>query len=602
VTAISPLQLGTLLLLLWAALLWLHLRRPRAVRRSVPFLQLWEALPSSGQTRTRWRVQRSWALARALLVATLLAFALHDPAPRRATQSTLLVLDAGAHMQARDVQPNRFEQARALARGLLDSGRELRIAQLDGALTPLSTWSHDPRALARALDTARVSHEATRFAAALPFALAELRGRPQAELLLISDGAFELPDAARRQLEAAGIALHQLRVGTSSHNVGIRSFAVRAQAWDATRCEAMVEIENADDQRHELELTLSEAGRPIDVRPISLAAHGKDTLFFSLGASQARLSARLSQTDDQPLDDVAYAVLSQPPPRRVLLVGGDNRYLESALALDPSLRVERVSPDAYASAAGYDAVIFDRFAPDVLPAAPSLWLAPEAKNGSPYRVLGSVDRPFFEQIERDDPLLRWVALRDVNIRRAQRVQLDPHDKVLARSRLGPLLVTGERSGQPFVALTFDVRESDLVLRSAWPILLARVLERLTATRSELAPSLTLGRSRALAVDGASAQLQTPSGRRRELPVRQGQVWIQPEEPGFHILTAAGSQQLLAANPDADAGLSIAPRRLAAPPKLAARGRFAAAGFTSWWLLAAAALLVLGVDSWSRGRR
>lgn len=609
-TSLSPLQLGALLVMLWAALLVLYLRRPRAQRRSVPFLQLWEALPSSGLTRRRRRVQQSWALLRALAIATLLALALRERAPQPAPRNTLLVLDAGAHMRARDVRPDRFEAARALALAVLDSRRELRIAQLDGALTLLSGWSRDRSVLEAALATARVSYQPTHFAAVLPVALAELRGRPRPELILVSDGAFELPDLARQRLTAAGIELHQLRVGTSSHNVGIRSFSVRAQAWDATRCEVMLELENAGDRSQTLELRLFEAGRPIDVRPVTLPAHARDTQFFALGASQARLSARLSAPDDQALDDVAYAVLSQPAQRRVLVVGAGNHYLESALALDPRLRVERVNPEAYTSAAGYDAVIFDRFVPEVAPQAPSLWLAPEAKNGSPYRVLGEIDRPFFDEQERDDPLLRWVALRDVNIRRAQRVQLDPQDRVLARSRLGPLLVAGERKGQPFLALTFDVRESDLVLRSAWPILLARALERLTGSRDTFAPSLMLGENQPIAFAGTRAELETPSGSRRQLDVREGRVWIQPDEPGFYILRSVISRvpvpvpepQLLAANPNPDAGLHITPRELAAPPsRVAASSGFTSARLSSWWLLLAAALLILGVDSWSRGR-
>ena len=85
-------------------------------------------------------------------------------------------------------------------------------------------------------------------------------------------------------------------------------------------------------------------------------------------------------------------------------------------------------------------------------------------------------------------------------------------------------------------------------------------------------------------------------------MRQGQVWIQPDQPGFHILTSADSQQLLAANADPAAGLHIAPRQLAPASSRVVQRGVAAAGFATSWLLAAAALCVLGLDSWRRGRR
>ncbi|HKU39406.1 MAG TPA: VWA domain-containing protein [Polyangiales bacterium] len=590
-TTLSLAQLGALLALIWAGLLWLYLRRPRALQKRVPFLALWDALPGAGLARRRFRVERTWALLRALLASAALAFALHDPQPG-APQRTLLVLDAGAHMLARDVAPNRFEAARRAAGELVRArvGRgELRIAQLASELTPLTGWTRDVAQLNAALERARASYAATRF----PAALEATRGT---EVILISDGAFQLPETARAQLAAAGVELRQLRVGESSHNVGIRAFAARADAWDAARAELLVEVENADGQPHELELRLFEAGRAIDVRPLRLAASTRRREIFTLGASEDRLAVRLSAADAQPLDDLAYAVLSQPKPRRVLLVSAGNRYLERALELDPRLQLERVSPEAYASATGYDAVIFDRFAPASLPEAPSLWIAPD---GGPYRVLGSLERPFFDELESDEPLLRWIALRDVNIRRAQRVSLEPRDHVLARSRLGPLLVSGEREGRAFLAFTFDVRESDLVLRAAWPILLHRAIERLTGARSELETSLWLGASqpRALPPSATNARLIAPSGATRELEPRAGQVWIEPAEPGFQRLIAGDSERLLAANPDPAAALHIAPRQLVPPPE-AATTRTLAASAPLWWLLLVAALLVLALDTWA----
>ena len=615
---ISPLQLGGLLALAVALLLFLHLRTRRPQRLRVPFLAAWDEVASAHVAYgARLAPARSWALARALLIAAALAFALSDPQPEwlvGAPRTTLIVLDAGAHMQAREAVGSdrietRFEHARALAeRAARDHAAlgDVLVAQLDSTLAVLSNVSRDPTQLSAAVGRARVSYEPTRFGALTAFARERLRGM-HAELILISDGAFELAATDRAQLQAAGVNLRQLRVGASAENIAVRSFAVRAYAWDAQRCEARVDVENYDARERSVELTLLEHDRPIAVEPVRLPAGGRVTRSFALTASGSHFSARIlpndAGLDRQPIDDVAYAVLAQPPTRRVLLVTSGLRYLEDALALDPRLAVDRVAPDAYRSADGYALAIFDRFVPRLPPTVPSLWFAPNAARelgGAPYRVTGSVERPFFDDVETDHPLLRAVSLHDVNIQRAQRVKLESGDRALASSQLTPLVVSGTRSGQRFIALTFDVRESDLVLRTAWPIFVSHAVSLLTAADASFESPLTLGRTelRSVALAGTpTAVLNGPNGERRTLPVRDGRVALTLALPGFYELSAVGERRLLAANVDTSAASRIAPRRFAPEPEAArASSPLRAANLSVSASLLVLALLVLAIDA------
>lgn len=629
---LAPLSLGQLTLLLALAfglLAWLHLRTPRPLRTRVPFLNAWDEVAPAGTARpARWTLTRAWGLLRAMFLVALIGIALTDPQPRwlvAPKHTTLIVLDAGAHMRATDEKPSRFERARMLASNALagrSAGDDVMVAQLDSALTPLSGWTRDRPQLKAAVNAARVGYAATRFGAVAEFARDHLRGKVHAELILISDGAFSASPSELTALRDAGIALRQLPVGTSSTNLAIRAFAVRAYPWDAERSEAMVELENTDTQPHAVELTLFEESRPIDVRPLRLPARSRTRHFIAVGASGRRFSARIEAqgrgVDAQRLDDEAYAVLAQPPPRRILLVSSGLHYLESALALDSKLVVDKVSPDAFRSASGYDLVMFDRFVPPEPAQVPALWLAPNASStatpAAPYRVLGTIERPFFDEVAVDHPLLRSVSLRDVNIRRAQRVQVEPGDTILARSKLGPLIVQGERRGSPFIALAFDVRESDLVLRTAWPILISQIVRQLTgASSAVLEVPLRLGQLQPVDValpdagDGARdldtdstprrARLRAPSGRLTDLTIRDRRVWLTPDEPGFYELRAEEPGQLLAANPDADAVAQIAPRKFAPEPTHESNlTRVWLARDVPWRGLIAAALVLLGIEA------
>jgi hypothetical protein len=626
VSLLAPLslaELAALLVLAFGLLAWLHLRTPRPVRTRVMFLGAWdEVAPASAASPARWTLTRSWGLLRAMFLVTLIGIALSDPQPQwfvGPKHTTLIVLDAGAHMRAIDEKPSRFERARVLAANELaarSTRDDVMVAQLDSALTPLSGWIRDPQQRQAAVAAARVTHEATRFSAAAEFARDHLRGKPHPELILISDGAFRASPSELGALRDAGIALRQLPVGTSSMNLAIRTFAVRAYPWDAERCEAMVELENTDGQPHAVELTLFEESRPIDVRPLRLPPRSRTRHFIAVGATGRRFSARIEArdraVDAQPSDDDAYAVLAQLPPRRVLLVSSGQRYLESALALDSSLVVDKISPDAYRAPTGYDLAIFDQFVPPEPAQVATLWLAPNASSvdapAAPYRVLGTIERPFFDEVATDNPMLRSVSLRDVNIRKAQRVQAEPGDQILARSKVGPLIVQGERRGFPFIALAFDVRESDVVLRTAWPILLSQMVRQLTAASGAgLEVPLLLGQLQprdVVAYPSAGnrarperAQLRAPSGRITDLPIRDRRVWLTPDESGLYELTTAGPVQLLAANSNAEAAAQITPRIFA--PKPASKSNLARVGLTGdvpWRILIAVALLLLGIEA------
>lgn len=622
---LSLAQLGALLAVAFALLAWLHLRTPRPQRTRVPFLDAWdEVAPQQAARPTTWALTKSWPLLRAIAIVTLIAVALVDPKPSwlaSPARTTLLVLDAGAHMRATDEKPSRFERAREIASGLLEqraAGDRVMIAQLDSTLTALSGWIETRRErvqLQAAVDAARVSYQGTRFEALSKFARERLRGKPGAEVLLISDGAFQIAPAELNALRDAGVELRQLKVGLSADNLAIRTFAVRAYPWGGERCEALVDLENTGPLPRDVELALFEEGRPIDVRPFRLEARSRVRKLLEFGATGTRFSARISAkagaADAQPLDDEAYAVLAQAPPRRVLLVTEGQRYLESALALDRRLLVEKQAPEAYRSARGYDLVIFDRFVPSDPPGVATLWLAPSdtaAATVAPYRVLGSIDRPFFDEARSEDPVLRSVSLRDVNIRRAQRAQLEPNDEVLARSKLGPLIVKGVRVGVPFIALTFDVRESDLVLRTGWPILVSQLVRQLTAAGSAaLDVPLQLGRpqSRDLTAPGeVFAKLRAPSGKTTDLDVRGQRVQLTPDEPGFYELRSSGSLQLMAANVGSDAPATIEPREWAPEPAPDRPWRRSWHSRGSAWTLLFGALLVLALEVWrgSRGWR
>ena len=601
----------------WALLLALYWIKPVRRRVVVSFMQLWDAvLPS--ETSARWfgRLGHVGSLLIMLAIGAALVFALHDPHGTHAVtvHTRLLLIDVGQHMQANDVPPSRMAEARRLAERLIATkspSETWLVAQLGTEVKPLAVPSRQQVDLVAGLRELSATDGATNFDAAVAFAVAALSEQPAPTLCLISDGAFDVSTSALATLEHHGIALEQLSVGTSRRNVGIRSFNVRRSASDTTQAELLIEIENAADHAESLDLTIYGDERALEVAQFELPPHAVSRRVISQVAGYAeRFEARLSLTrgpDALAADDRAYAVLPPLRPKRILLVSDGNRYLEAGLLVDPSWKVSVVAPAQYHGTRGWDLVVFDRYTPELPPGLPSVYIAPRPTNSAapnPFAVRGFAQRPSFDSVKLEHPLLRRLALRDVNMVRALRVIPQPEDEILAAAGDVPLIVSGVRAGQRFVALTFDVRESDLPLRVAWPLLCAHIVEWLSPTNADYRPGLTVGNARRLTVtdNDQMATVRAPDGRAQPIPLRKQQLSITPARSGFYRFDAGAERSTWAATRDPGVSVAIAPRRIAGATESAARSATPRLGAPLWSLLLAAAWLAVLLEWFTYQRR
>src|SRR5262245_851920 len=147
-------------------------RRPVAV----PFSRLWERILRDKEATSLFsQLKRLLSLLLQLALLALLLLALGDP---RTAQNLLegrnvvILVDSSASMQATDVGPNRLAEGkrriRDSVRGLGGSDRML-VAQMDGAVTPLSTMTNDVTELEGALDAIKPSETRADFPRALRF-------------------------------------------------------------------------------------------------------------------------------------------------------------------------------------------------------------------------------------------------------------------------------------------------------------------------------------------------------------------------------------------------------------------------------------------------
>lgn len=556
-------QVGALFGVAALAALGLYMLKLRRRAVAVPFSMLWQRILRDKESTSLFsRLKRLLSLLLQLALIALIALAAGDPRAEesvRAGRQLVVLVDASASMQSTDVGPTRLDAAlgevRSLVRSLGGSDRML-IAQLDAQITPLGPMTSDTAELERAIDAIRATDTRADFSRGLRFATDTLRGAERGEIVLVSDGQLGEARDASGVVHLGDTKLTFIRVGEHGDNVAITQFAVRRYPLDKSRYEVMLEVMNTGEAPADVELKILGDGEIVDLSRIKLAAGERLPRFYpNLSGASRTLEAVIAPVgeakDYLPADNHAYALLPERRRAKVLVVSAGNTYLEAALLLDEYLDVETIAPAEYPSVVArtntYDVVVFDRVTPLDAPKTHALYLDPRGE-GSPVAVGEEVDRPWFDKVDEKHPVTRFVQLSDVNIARGRPLKPKSGDHAIGVSRdFGPLLVAGARKGHRFVALGFDVSESDMPLRPAWPLLVLGAIGWFSDDDASYLSSLRTGEVWHVNMpEGQThARVTWPDGRRRVVPVHDGKAVFVGDRAGFYEISlerpVAGTQ-------------------------------------------------------------
>ena len=592
-TLLAPLALlGLLFVPLIVAFYLLRLRRHE---RTVSSTFLWQALVRDVEANAPWqRLRRSLLLLLQLLVVVALVLVVAGPSGERAAglaRDLVLVVDASASMAATDVFPDRLTAAkRAAIAALADlpaDGRVSVVAAADSARV-VANEATDRGRVSRAIESIEQSTAPGRLAEALTLA-GELAERARgAEILVVTD------DAASAAPEVAlAVPLRVLTVGTERDNQAIAALAVRTDPSGLERA-VFVSIANYSDSRVMRRLRILADGTPITARDLPMEAVSRaDVVIDELPEGTRVVEAQLAEVpaaengappgpaDLLGLDDRAWAIVPPDRIRRVLLVGPGNAYLQTAFALLPNVELYGATADEYEDTTGkdrFDLFVFDGVLPEELPEAAILAIAPPAS--SPLgAVTGTLPDPAIGQGPAAEPLLRNVDLSRLHIAEAQSMELPDWARlVLPGSGASPLIYGGLRDGVPTAVIAFDLRQSDLPLQVAWPILATNLAGELLGLAPGGVEPVAPGSPVELAMTPGTAALRVtrPDGSVAEMaPSASGATtvtWVETRQLGVYrverVLEPAqpgASDQVASAVPSPSASAGASPAD-GAPPQ------------------------------------
>lgn len=611
---LTPLAFAlTALLPIIVALYFLKLRR---TEQRVSSTYLWRTLVRDTAANAPWqRLQPNLLLLLQLLFVIALIVALARPSTSSsavASSHLILVLDTSASMGATDVKPNRLGQAVAHARQLIQSlPASARVTLIDaGAPVRVPVSGATERGVVlEELGALRPGLSGTDMSSALTLAAAVAANEPDAQVVILSDGHFTLPGNFSLPARAEFVP-----VGQTGANQAIGAFSLTGETSGRTLT-AFVQLINYADEPMTRRLVVRDGnGLLAAARDLNLPPHQSQPVTLpDLPVGNGMYQAQLDGADYLALDDRAWAVAPGRDKARVRVVTTGNRFLETALALLPNVDVTTIKPDELASAqfaaSSSQLTILDSVVPTLtLPSGNLFFIAPPRATEF-FSVTGQIESPQPMAVSSDDPVLRYVDLRDLAIQDATRLALPRWGRVVWMDRAtgAPLLIVGESDGRRIGVLAFDLRHSDLPLQVAFPLLMANLVDALLpGGAGGLPTSVEVGHALTLPVppEITALTIRAPDGTNYALTPAQGRVvFDRADQPGIYEITSQdGGGQVIRRDDVAVNALNSDESDIAPRPALT----LASAGTTStvelprardeWWQpLAWIGLLLLIVE-------
>lgn len=438
-----------------------------------------------------------------LALLGIVVFALADPVATSelsTSRDRILVIDNSSSMQTTSGDGDRFAEARERAESIIRNLRpreRVTIVQTTPTVQVVKAATDHKRSLAQALATIQPAAGAGSLVDAISLADRLLLETSGGSITVLTDGE---PASAETENRVEVVA-----VGGSAQNVGITDLQVRRTLTDATGYELLLEVGNFGSDSVEVTIDLTLNDQLIDVKSLQLKS-GQIHREIQAGTSEtggilkAELTTSRSSDNRLPVDDVAYCVLQDVPRLNVHLVTKGNLFLQTALSANSAVELTTTA-SLPTDRDEIDLLVLHQQVPTRLPDGNVVVIQPQ-QDSDLWTIEGQLDDPFAEVVAPNSDLLRHVNLTNVVMPSA--VKLTPATSVqnLIDAETGdPLYFRISRPAGDVFVLTVDLDQSDLPLRTSFPILFSNLVNHVAGNPSNLQEAVPAGKPATLtAVD------------------------------------------------------------------------------------------------------
>ncbi|MHB1127070.1 MAG: vWA domain-containing protein [Bacillota bacterium] len=462
---LAPWAAGFLLLI--PTIIIFYLLKQKKQNLLVSSTMLWQQVLADIIAQTPWqKLRRSLLLLLQLLLALLLILALLRPAlwsDQAGGSEVYILLDTSASMAAvEEGGQSRLELAKKGIEQLVDTkkrGTLFTLITVGPGPQVLADRTKDRQAVIHGLNGARTGIYTADLESALSLVTALMDKSAQAQVVFFSDGSAVLPE-----LPVPLAGFQYKRVGVRDDNLALGAFSM--QSGEST---ALTRVDNYGTEDKEATIKIYAGDKLLDMQTAAVGAGKSAYQLWNVPQDGTFLEAKLDVDDALAVDNSAWLVLRQAQRVKALLVTSGNVFLEQALKLDRNMVVYKVSPADYPEIKDkYDLYVFDGFWPQRLQ-GPALLVNPPDASGLVEGPEGQVSK--IEPVA-DNNLLANVFWDDVHIAKSKglRAGLDPLLKSGDKVLIGAGMLGEFRTS----AIAFDLHQSDLPLRPAFPILMQNI--------------------------------------------------------------------------------------------------------------------------------
>ncbi len=457
---LSPAEFFVLLGTASAFITALYLLDRNKKRRVVSTLRFWAASTEAEEQKNRKRVREPWSLLLQLVALLCLCLAIaqiHWGGAQRPVRNHVLLIDTSSASVLTDEKT----LARQYVQRLPATDRVM-LVEVDGLVTPITSFTSDRTQLEQSIRQATASHSALNLQHALQFARQALLWPTGEAGELVYDGPGRVAQPVHEDVHP----LRLLTVQSKAPSIHIVNLDARpglnAHEWTAT-----VSIRNDDDQARDTSLFVQFGSSTFTARRLRLrAGEEREAEYTFVTTSGGELRAAVQPGDG------AEASIRLPANRALHIAVFTSRpeVLRPLLGANRRWTVQYFPPSQYAGSVSADLIVLDQFAPATPPAHATLYVHPPRQN-SPLPLRATVRNQLVNEWN-----VEGLHAADLRLPESNVYETFKGDLAMASVANGPVVVARtEPDGTRRAVIGFDPVAPSLRYQVTSPLLVAHLL-------------------------------------------------------------------------------------------------------------------------------
>lgn len=436
--------------------------------KQVASTYLWDLATKEDEVNTPWqRLKKNLLMVLQILTVLLLVIAFSNPYIYRQDivgRAEVIVIDNSGSMTASyEGSVTRLDYAKKSASNLVDALMDhtpVTLITVGQDVSLLLSGEDDKEKIKKAIRSIKASYGSDAIASHLPFIQSIAESYDAYGMRVYSDVAVE------------GEGIHTLLVNRPDTNVSLDY--ITSYLKDDGNIEVLAKVTNRYAKPVTISLGIySEEDNLLQGIEVTLEPHEKQSLLFDrISYDGQMIYGEINNVDLIQADNRRYAILSKEQTKRILLVSEGNIFLEKSILATGRYELFKTNTSEIEGDL-YDLYIFDGIRPIKLPSQGSLL----------FLNLQTIDGFYETTEEKKSGLVTFQELdmtkyiKDEKFVVSSYLPIDEDTTLTTIARVGndSIMSIGNRQGQKYGIIGFDIHNSDFPINMSFPVVMDRLL-------------------------------------------------------------------------------------------------------------------------------